>query len=685
MGSVVPKRTVGASLVLVAALILAGCTPFWVHTPNPTRTPGTSASATCPGWTTPPTPVAIQPPANTSLAATADYNAKLVARTPRPIRNLYQITQQLVKHLGTPVACRVRTSPRNDKVGQVTTFWVVNPSQSGYNQIQAKLLLVTPHLYMYVQLGASVDMSALEAAANRFETVTYVTDRKYFGNQWPGGPDDDPHITVLHATNLGPIGGYFSSEDEYPKSVDPYSNERQMIYINLAGGSVPGSEWYNATLAHEFQHMIHWYWHPADPSWTNEGMSVLAQHLNNFTSGGVDTAFLQQPDTMLGGWTDDQNQDVAHYGAGYLFLDYFAEHYGGYKVLRQLLTDPEQVPLNFDHVLAANGYHVTFSTVFSQFVMANLLNNPAVANGLYAYPTIPQQTAVPQSSVTTLPYADGSSNQPTSVAQYAAHYYDFQSGSGATGTLSVHFQGTPYVPVVPNTPYGGASAEWWSNSGNDMDTSLTRTVDLSSVTSGPITLTFAAWYNLEPDFDYGYVEVSPDGGKNWTTLRTSTSVSSNPNGSNYGNGMTGMSGGGSSPAWVPETVDLSAYAGKQVELRFETITDDAVHYAGMTVDNISIPQIGFSDTVASDNGWHSAGWIRFSDIVPQQFTVQAVVYTAGEANPQVQSVPVNPATGTADLSIAGFGTSVTRVTVAVDATAPATTVRASYWISAQLT
>ena len=85
---------------------------------------------------------------------------------------------------------------------------------------------------------------------------------------------------MLNASDLGPIGGYFSSEDEYPTVVSQYSNERQMIYINLTGGGVPGTEFYNATLAHEFQHMIHWYWHPGDDSWVNEGMSVLAQHIN---------------------------------------------------------------------------------------------------------------------------------------------------------------------------------------------------------------------------------------------------------------------------------------------------------------------------------------------------------------------------------------------------------------------
>jgi hypothetical protein len=99
------------------------------------------------------------------------------------------------------------------------------------------------------------------------------------------GSTDDVHLTILNAVGLGRgIGGYFSSEDEYPTTINPFSNEREMFYISLEG-EVSGSADYNSTLAHEFQHMIHWYQHPVDLSWTNEGMSVLAQHINGFSTG----------------------------------------------------------------------------------------------------------------------------------------------------------------------------------------------------------------------------------------------------------------------------------------------------------------------------------------------------------------------------------------------------------------
>ncbi len=515
-------------VLLTLALLLSGCTPFWSQTPatptTPTATfpPATDPlTATCPSWTAPEASVSVPPPANASAQAIAAYNAERVLETPRPIRNFYSIAQRFITH-GGAIPCRVRSSPRNEKVGDERTFWVVNPDQSGgYHQIHARLTVVTPHLYMYVEDGANVSEAAIAASARIFETKTYPTDRKYFGTQWFPGPDDDPHITVLNARYLGQyLGGYFSSQDEFPRAVAPYSNERQMIYINLASGiGQPGTAEYDSTIAHEFQHMIHWFWHPGDDSWQNEGMSVLAQHLNNYSVEGMDDALLANPDTMLGGWTSDAQTNFIHYGAGYLFLDYLAQHYGGYDTLRKLLTSPQQEPLNVDAMLAASGTKDRFDDVFGKYVLANLLNDPTIANGIYAYPDIPGKRATVQDSASTYPYTAEVKGKPPTVAQYAADYYEFKPGANA-GTLTVHFAGQPTIGIVPNTPYRGAAAEWWSNSGNEMDSTLTRAFDLSALAGKPVALNFAAWYQLEQDFDYGYLAVSDDGGANWKTVRT---------------------------------------------------------------------------------------------------------------------------------------------------------------------
>ena len=676
-------------IILTLSLLLSGCTPIWSHTPAvPTATlaPATDPlTSSCPTWTKPEAPVTIPPPANASAQAVAAYNAQRALQTPRPARNFYSLAQRFMTH-GGEIPCRVRNAPRNEKVGHEQTFWVVNPDQSGgYHQIRAKLMVVTPHLYMYVEDGANVSTDAIASSARVFETKTYPTDRKYFGSQWFPGPDDDPHITVLNARYLGQyLGGYFSSEDEFPQAISPYSNERQMIYINLASGiGQPGTSAYNSTIAHEFQHMIHWFWHPGDDSWQNEGMSVVAQHLNGYSVQGMDDALLARPNTMLGGWIGDNETDFIRYGAGYLFLSYLADHYGGYEILRKMLTTPEQDPVNVDAALETTGTKDRFNDVFGKYALANLLNDPAIANGAYAYPDIPGKRATIQHKVAAYPYADGSAAQPTSVNQYAAQYYEFRPGA-TSGALTLRFAGQPTIGVTPNMPYQSAAAQWWSNSGNEMDSTLTRAFDLTSLTGQQVALNFAAWYQLEEDYDYAYVAVSDDGGKNWTTIPTTSSTNTNPNGGNYGNGMTGISGGGKDPVWVGESADLSKWAGKKILLRFESISDDAVHLAGMTVDAISIPQLHFSDNVSTDNGWQADGWIRSNNVLPQQYLVQAVVYKAGQTTPTITQVPVDLASGAGTVTFPDFGGSVTRVLLAVSAMAPTTMTPARYHLTADV-
>ena len=50
-----------------------------------------------------------------------------------------------------------------------------------------------------------------------------------------------------------------------------------------------------------------------------------------------------------------------------------------------------------------------------------------------------------------------------------------------------------------------------------------------------------------------------------------------------------MSGGGKVAQWVSEQIDLSPFAGKQILLRFEYVTDGALNKPGFLLDNIAIP------------------------------------------------------------------------------------------------
>ncbi|MGW9632293.1 immune inhibitor A domain-containing protein [Agromyces sp. NPDC055520] len=143
------------------------------------------------------------------------------------------------------------------------------------------------------------------------------------------------------------------------------------------------------------------------------------------------------------------------------------------------------------------------------------------------------------------------------------------------------------------TPSSGASA-WWTSSADDLNTTLTRSLDLSAVKSA--TVTAKAWYDIEAGYDYFYAEYSTDGGDNW--LPAGKSLSDTSNGK-----------------WT--TLRYSVPGGTaDTQFRFRYQSDGGVHLAGAFLDDIVVKSGGttlLSDDVESgDNGWTAAGGFKIS-------------------------------------------------------------------------
>jgi hypothetical protein len=157
---------------------------------------------------------------------------------------------------------------------------------------------------------------------------------------------------------------------------------------------------------------------------------------------------------------------------------------------------------------------------------------------------------------------------------------------------------------------------------------LTRRLDLRDA-AGPLSLDYWVWYDLEQGYDYAYVEVSEDGGATWDILRTPSGTPEDPSGNSYGWGYNGLSGGGGEAVWIEESVDLSAYAGSEILLRFEYITDAAVNGEGLLLDDVRLGAIGLDeDFEKGDGGWQAEGFVRLFNQLPQ--TYRAVLVTRGD-------------------------------------------------------
>ncbi|MEV4761052.1 immune inhibitor A domain-containing protein [Micromonospora chokoriensis] len=168
------------------------------------------------------------------------------------------------------------------------------------------------------------------------------------------------------------------------------------------------------------------------------------------------------------------------------------------------------------------------------------------------------------------------------------------------------------------TPHSGTKM-WHSNNDQEWaDVKLSRSVDVPAAADSK----FWMWNNyiIEEDWDYGFVELSTDGGTTWTeqkvydesgTVVTTPDGYADPNGrmNDFGGkkyGLTGSTGG-----WRHDYVDLSAYAGTTVQVRLRLATDEAFEERNWFVDDFSVTGGGattWSDDVEGGaNGWTATG------------------------------------------------------------------------------
>ena len=601
------------------------------------------------------------PSPSASIAAVEDLTAALAAK-PLPVADLFDLTRRLKGADGTPAAAflAARQTPPNEAVGSTAPFWTYDFDAKKNVKVTATLRVLGEHAKWWVASDVTVDPTALQTTASVFDAKLYPADRAAYGSEWSPGIDADPRINVLVARIPGRAAGYFSPADEYPLWVNAFSAEREMIYVNAIAARF-GTDNLYSVLAHEFCHMIQFNKRARSVVWFNEGHAQLCERLNNVASG-FETSFLRQPDTQLDDWPDLDDTAILHYGGALLFLEWLQQHAGGDELINALLSHGVDTPADVDAVLKQRG-QPGMEEQFAGFVAANALigNDPPEA---YAYKGIRLGAAA---TATAQDRLASRGELKATVHQYAARYVTLPQSP-----VHLTFTGGRAARVIPTEPHSG-KAMWWSDRADGLDSSLTRAVDLRSVRAA--TLSFWTWYEIEKDFDYAYVAVSTDGGAKWTTLKTEATTSDDPNGNNLGNGFTGTSGSGG-PVWVKQTADLAPFAGKQILLRFEYVTDGALNLNGFALDDISIPEISFTDDAERDNDWTAAGFIRSTNVVKQRFVVQVIRFGA---TPTVERHVVED--GTLQIDVDG-STDKKPPLVAVTGFAPRTTEPVPFTLSA---
>ncbi|MBX9450219.1 MAG: immune inhibitor A [Taibaiella sp.] len=127
------------------------------------------------------------------------------------------------------------------------------------------------------------------------------------------------------------------------------------------------------------------------------------------------------------------------------------------------------------------------------------------------------------------------------------------------------FTETPAGNYPPNSSIATTTGEW---------------IDLEDVSAA--LLTFQARWQIEKGFDYVELEAIVEGGGSTTLCGLYTNK-----GNDNQNNVAAMYDG-AQPAWVKEMIDLSAFAGERIKLRYTLNSDPGLEMDGFYVDDITV-------------------------------------------------------------------------------------------------
>lgn len=462
------------------------------------------------------------------------------------------------------------------------------------------------------------------------------TDVHYFGD-YVERPEGNDNIDILVYNIVDEdffdpefgsyISGFFSTgfQELFNRNIVFIDSLDWEAYLGPDGTLDPRR--IEGTVAHELEHLIHNDHDADEESFIDEGLAELAVFLNGFghTSNTVwYLAFHRDSLTVWGSQLED-------YGGSYLFQLYLLENFGEQDSAgvwdNQWTRDLVEQDLDaIDGVEAQTGEE--FNDLFDAWILANLVDDPSL-DGAGGFP-------LGYDNIDVNPYNDPNFG-PWSIRRAITDIY----GAGTHGNLPISrygggsVSGTVEFPIGAAPPYAGiyksyAGAAAYRSVRLDGDAAsgvapvegtmevasggghqLTdRTLELNTSVGG--TLTFQTWYDIEEEWDYGFVEASTDGGATWQKLVGSiTRHSENPNASTAWTNALGTATStdaaitGNSGGWVNATFELPAASG--VLVRFNYFTDEAVNGQGWFIDDVSVD--GFADGFESGGGnWSLGGW-----------------------------------------------------------------------------
>jgi hypothetical protein len=307
-------------------------------------------------------------------------------------------------------------------------------------------------------------------------------------------------------------------------------------------------------------------------------------------------SYFATPDNSLTVWGDQGGINIlADYGLAALWVTYLSDHYGGSDTIRYYVQSGVTGIEGVEAALGYYGYVESFFDVYYDFRLANLLrdesgpysytsldlNDPEIDPvRMYSYSKQPTWVSGTDygNTITTLGYDTGIAK----VGPFGTDYV----GMDANVKDRLHFNGDDLVVYGwTMTPYG-----WYSGAENLIDTLL---YGETYVDPADPTLTMTTYWDIEDYWDFGFIQVSTDGGMTWTSLENEYTTydydpAAHPDIIANLPGLTSWSGFIDPDGWITMSFDLTAYAGETVQIGFRYMTDWATLYEGWYISEASV-------------------------------------------------------------------------------------------------
>ena len=171
--------------------------------------------------------------------------------------------------------------------------------------------------------------------------------------------------------------------------------------------------------------------------------------------------------------------------------------------------------------------------------------------------------------------------------------------------------------------------QWWSGMGDNLNNTLTRSVDLTGKSKASLDL--SGWWDIEKDYDFLYTEVSTDNGASWNAIDGTADGKAITRDSSDKPALTDASG-----AYKKLSYPLDQFAGKNIQLRFRYQTDGGAGGKGFTADAITVTADGTAVVTdgaeGGDNGWTAKNFTRigqsFTNDYPQYYLAENRQYVS---------------------------------------------------------